>query len=70
MGNDGDTLSLTKDGVKIKSSKDIIVEGKNINFNANGSVNIKAKSDVKLKVQILAQRDLWEWKLKEGMEPN
>ena len=48
LGNNGDTFSLTKDGVKIKSSKDIIVEGKNINFNANGSVNIKAKSDVKI----------------------
>ena len=48
VDNDGETVSITKDGINIKCSKDIIIEGKNININASGSVNIKAKSDVKI----------------------
>ena len=48
VDNNGDTVSMTKDGINIKCSKDIIIEGKNININASGGVNIKAKSDVKI----------------------
>ena len=44
----GDKISLTKGALNIKCSKDISLDGNNINLKAKGAIQIKATNDVKV----------------------
>ena len=45
-GNDG--ISITKGAINIKCSKDVTIEGKNINLKANSGIQLKSNSDMKI----------------------
>ena len=48
LSNGSDKIALSKGAIDIKCSKDITINGNNINLKANGSIQIKATSDVKI----------------------